>query len=39
MKTVRFVQRSALSVEGKMYKRITFNNGNNVSRDMTIKPT
>lgn len=39
MKIVRFMQRSILSVEGKMYKRITFNNRNGVSRDMNIRPT
>ena len=39
MKTVRFMQRSALSVEGKMYERITFKNRNSVSRDMTFRST
>ena len=39
MKNVRFRQRSALSVEGKMCKRITCNKRSSVSRDMTIRPT
>jgi hypothetical protein len=36
MKTVRFMQTSALSVEGKMCERITLNNRNSVFYDVTI---